>query len=157
MDDLLIGVEDPQADDVHALLDTHVAFAMDTSPLEHVHALEPDGLLDPRVTLFGARSKGALLGLGALRGINAEHAEIKSMHTLKTARGQGVGRAIVEHILEVARKVGYSRVSLETGTMEEFAPARALYEKVGFEKCRPFGNYTDNEYSMCMTIVLTSR
>jgi putative acetyltransferase len=79
------------------------------------------------------------------------------MHTLRAARGQGVGRAIVEHLLEAARKEGYRRVSLETGTMEEFAPARALYEKVGFEKCRPFGDYTDNEYSMCMTIVLTSR
>jgi len=132
----------------------HIAFAMDTSPPEHVHALEPEGLSEPGVTLFGARRSGELLGVGALRGLDAQHAEIKSMHTTRTARGQGVGRAILDHLLDTARRDGYSRVSLETGTMEEFAAARCLYEKAGFEKCAPFAKYTDNEYSTCMTILL---
>jgi putative acetyltransferase len=149
-----IGVEDPRAEDVYALLEAHIGFARATSPPEHVHALKPDGLLEPGLTLYGARSDGVLLGVGALRGIDARHAEIKSMHTSREARGRGVGRAIVDHLLEVARLEGYTRVSLETGTMKEFTPARDLYRRVGFVTCPPFGNYTDNPYSTCMTIEL---
>jgi putative acetyltransferase len=155
VDDVTIAVENPRTADVRALLETHIGFAMGTSPPEHVHALEPDGLLAPGVTLFGARRAGELLGIGALRGIDPEHAEIKSMHTAKVARGLGVGRAIVDHLLATARERGYRRVSLETGTMEEFAAARSLYESAGFERCPAFADYTDNEYSTCMTIVLT--
>jgi putative acetyltransferase len=154
MDDLTIAVEDPRAEDVYALLRAHIDFARATSPPEYVHALKPDGLLEPGLSLYGARKRGALLGVGALRGIDADHAEIKSMHTAKASRGQGVGRVIVDHLLGVARLEGYRRVSLETGTMDEFAPARALYEKVGFVTCPPFGQYTDNPYSTCMTIEL---
>jgi putative acetyltransferase len=87
-------------------------------------------------------------------GIDGDQAEIKSMHTAKASRGQGVGRGIVYHLLGVARLEGYRRVSLETGTMDEFAPARALYKSVGFVTCPPFGKYTDNPYSTCMTIEL---
>ncbi len=151
---LSVGVEDPRSEDVYALLEAHIAFAQATSPPEHVHALKPDGLLEPGLTLYGARRDGELLGVGALRGIDADHAEIKSMHTTRVARGQGVGRVVVDHLLDVARQEGYTRVSLETGTMDEFAPARALYKAVGFETCPPFENYTDNPYSTCMTIEL---
>jgi putative acetyltransferase len=153
-DDLTIAVEDPRAEDVHALLEAHIDFARATSPPEHVHALKPDGLLEPGLTLYGARRGGVLLGVGALREVNADHAEIKSMHTAKASRGQGVGRVIVDHLLGVARLECYRRVSLETGTMDEFAPARSLYERVGFVTCAPFGIYTDNPYSTCMTIEL---
>ena len=74
------------------------------------------------------------------------------MHTVAAARGQGVGRAMVTHLLALARRRGYGRVSLETGTMEAFGPARALYAGFGFEPCEPFGDYRDSPFSVCMTM-----
>jgi putative acetyltransferase len=155
--DCVIGVDDPRADDVRALLERHLAFSREVTPFGHVHALDTDGLLDPAVTFFSARRDGVLLGVGALRQLDESHAELKSMHTKETVRGQGIGRAMVEHLLGVAAERGYQRVSLETGTMDGFAPARSLYEKAGFVPCPPFANYTDNPHSACMTIAVTER
>jgi putative acetyltransferase len=152
--DLVIAVDDPRIDDVRTLLDRHLAFALEVSPPDHVHAMEVDDLVDPAVTFFSARRDCVLLGVGALKRLDESHAELKSMHTSEAARGQGVGRAIVDHLLAVAADRRYQRVSLETGTMDAFAPARSLYTKVGFEPCAPFGEYTVNPYSACMTIDL---
>jgi putative acetyltransferase len=152
--DLVIAVDDPQAGDVRALLDRHLAFAREVTPPGHVHALDHDGLVDPAVTFFGARRGGVLLGVGALKRLDDTHGELKSMHTAEEARGQGVGRAMVDHLLAVAAGRGYRRASLETGTMPAFAPARALYAAVGFVPCPPFGDYTVNPHSTCMTLQL---
>ncbi len=150
--DLVFAIDDPRADDVRALLIKHLEFARSVTPLCHVHALDVEGLLDPAVTFFSVRRGGVLLGVGALKQLDASHAELKSMHVSETARGQGVGRAMVDHLLVVAADQGYRRVSLETGTMDAFAPARGLYEKVGFVQCEPFGEYSANTDSTCMTI-----
>ena len=155
--DFVIAVDDPRADDVRLLLERHLAFSRSSSPPGHVHALDIDGLLDPAVTFFSARRDGTLLGVGALKWLDDAHAELKSMHTAEAARGQGIGRAMVDHLLTVAADHGYRRVSLETGTMDAFAPARSLYAKAGFTHCAPFGQYTDNPYSVCMTIVIDAR
>jgi putative acetyltransferase len=152
--DLVIAVDDPGADDVRALLERHLAFARDVTPPGHVHALDADGLMDPAITLFSARRAGVLLGVGALSRLDETHAELKSMHTSEDARGLGVGRALLDHILAFAAERNYRRVSLETGTMAAFAPARSLYSKRGFVPCEPFGAYTDNPISMCMTLEL---
>jgi putative acetyltransferase len=152
--DLVIAVDDPRSDDVRTLLDRHLAFAREVTPPDHVHAMAIDGLIGPAVTFFSARRDGVLLGVGALKRLDETHAELKSMHTGEAARGQGVGRAIVDHLLAVAADRSYQRVSLETGTGDAFAPARSLYTKVGFEPCAPFGEYTVNPYSACMTIDL---
>lgn len=152
--DLSIATEDPRNADVTALLETHLAFAHEVTPAGHVHALGVEGLLHPAVTFFGARAEGRLVGVGALRELDPSHGEIKSMHTHRSARGLGVGAAIVDHLLATARARGYSRVSLETGTMEAFAPARALYQRMGFAPCPPFADYTDNPFSTCMTLEL---
>ena len=154
--DLIIAVADPNADDVRALLDRHLSFARGESPPEHVHALASKAWADPGLTLFGARRDGELLGVGAIRRLDDTHAELKAMHTLAQARGQGVGQAMLSHLLRVAGARGYQRVSLETGTMDAFAAARALYRKAGFRPCPPFGPYTVNPYSVCMTLVLDS-
>ena len=92
------------------------------------------------------------LAVGALKELDADHAEVKSMHTVEAARGQGIGRAMVDHLIAVARERGFRRVSLETGTGPVFAPARALYAGAGFEPCEPFGDYrrTDNNFYMTM-------
>ncbi len=151
---LLIAADDPRAPDVASLLERHLAFARATSPPEHVHALGIEGLIDPAVVFFSARDDGTVVGVGAIKRLDDRHAELKSMHTASEERGRGVGRAMVEHLLGYARTQGYGRVSLETGTMEEFAPARALYARAGFEPCAPFGAYTVNPYSTCMTLRL---
>lgn len=117
-----------------------------------VHALGVEGLVDPAVTFFSARLDGVLVGVGALKELDEAHAELKSLHTVEGARGQGVGRALVEHLLSVAAARNYRRVSLETGTMEAFAPARSLYASVGFRPCAPFGDYASSTTSACMTI-----
>jgi len=154
--ELAIAVEDPQATDVGAVLARHLMVMQENTPPAHVHALPADGLRDPAVTLFGARRAGELLGVGALRRLDTAHAELKSMHTLAEARGQGVGRAMLNHLLYFAATSGYERVSLETGTMAAFEPARRMYESAGFRPCSPFGEYTVNPYSVCMTLALDS-
>jgi putative acetyltransferase len=151
---LAIAADDPSADDVRALLEQHLAFARDVTPPEGVHALGVDGLVDPGVTFFGARLDGQLVGVGALKQLDESHAELKSLHTAEAARGQGVGRALVEHLLSVAVDRNCQRVSLETGIMEAFAPARSLYAQVGFSPCAPFGDYVSSPTSACMTIEL---
>lgn len=153
-DALVIEADDPDAPDVRALLDRHLAFAHGNSPPEDVHALDSRGLQAADVTFFSARADGVLLGVGALRRLDPAHAEVKSMHTAEAARGKGVGRAMLEHLLAVARSRGCRRVSLETGTMAAFAPARALYVSAGFRPCEPFGPYFRSPNSVCMTLAL---
>ena len=155
--DTVITEGDPRSPDVRALLERHLAFAHDVTPEGHVHALDVERLVDPSITFFAARQDGTLLGVGALRELDAAHGEIKSMHTVDAARGQGVGRAMVDHLVALARRRGYERVSLETGTYDAFAPARALYAATGFVVCPPFGDYTANPHSVCMTLALTDR
>jgi putative acetyltransferase len=150
----VISTDDPRADDVRALLERHLAFANATSAPEDVHALDIDALLDPAISFFGYRVEGELLGVGALKRLDDEHAEIKSMHTAEAARGRGIARAIVDQLLRVARERGYRRVSLETGAGPAFVPARSLYASVGFTECEPFADYPASPNSVHMTRLL---
>src|SRR2546428_6246404 len=151
---VVFAFDDPRVDAGRALLKGPRAFSRAVPPPGHWHALEIDGLLDPAVTFFSARRDGVLVGIEALKRLDDSHAEVKSMHTSDAARGQGVGRAMIDHLLAVAAARNYQRVSLETGTMDAFAPARSLYTKVGFITCEPFGEYTTNPYSTCMTMTI---
>jgi putative acetyltransferase len=151
-----ISRDDPRADDVRALLARHLAHARATTAPEDVYALDVDALADPTVTFFSYRREGELLAVGALKRLDARHAEIKSMHTAEAARGQGIGRAIVDHLLATARARGYRTVSLETGSGPAFAPARRLYAAAGFTPCGPFGNYRPSPNSAYMRIELGS-
>ncbi len=152
--EIVIAVDDPRADDIRGLLATHLLFAREESPPEDVHALDIDGLTDPAVAFYSARRGGVLLGIGALKRIDAFHAEIKSMHTSAAARRQGIGQAMVQRLVASAVDQGYRRVSLETGSMDAFAPARRLYERVGFVPCPPFAHYPDSVNSAYMTMSL---
>jgi putative acetyltransferase len=153
----VIAIDDPLASDVRALLTGHLVWARSLTPPEDAHALDVDGLLDPRVTLFSYRRDGRLLGVGALKMLDSGHAEVKSMHTAAAARGQGVARALLSHLLEEAQARGVTRVSLETGSMAAFAPARALYASAGFELCEPFGDYRPSPNSTYMTLELARK
>lgn len=151
---MTIAIEDPHSDDVRALAAHHLAFARAVTPPENTHALDHAGLLDPALTLFGYRVHGELLAIGALRHLDDGHVEVKSMHTAEQARGRGIGRAMLDHLLGVARELGYTRVSLETGTTEAFASARSLYLSSGFEPTGPFGDYAPSTNNVFMTRAL---
>lgn len=151
MPDGEIAVDDPRAGDVRELLAAHLEFARGASPPQAVFALDVTGLLDPAVTFYSFRFEGELLGIGAIKDHNEQTCELKSMHTARAARGRGVGRAMLDHLLGVARARGYLTVCLETGSMAEFGPARALYRAAGFRPCGPFGGYPATPYSTFMS------
>lgn len=153
---MTIGPDDPTAPDVQALLERHLDFARRHSPPEDVHALDTAGLTAPTISFFSAREDGRLLGVGALKQLTGDHVEIKSMHTAAAARTRGVGRAMLEHLLAEARSRGCRRVSLETGSMAAFAPARALYESAGFSPCGPFEGYSASRNSTYLTLEVSS-
>jgi putative acetyltransferase len=153
---VVVAREDPRVDDVRALLERHVSFARRHSPPEDTHALGTAELLDPAISFFSCRLDGELLAVGGIKRLDAEHAEIKSMHTSEAARRRGLGRAMVDHLIAVAAEAGYTRLSLETGAMEAFAPARSLYAGAGFVECEPFGNYVPSRNSVFMTMALPS-
>ena len=116
-----------------------------------MYALDASKLFSPDITVFGARIDGELVGAGAMRKLDAHHAELKSMHTLAKSRGSGVGKAMVTHIENFARISGIKRISLETGTSEAFKPARELYNSLGYINSEAFGDYVLSADNMCMT------
>ena len=155
MSGFTISQVDPRESDVNELLRQHWDFTAEVTPPEHIHALDLDGLLDPSVALFALREHGRLLGVGALKTLDARHVEIKSMHTAASARGKGVGRTLLAHLLEVARSNGAERASLETGIQEAFRPAISLYADAGFTFCEAFAGYVANSNSVFMTLRLS--
>lgn len=136
------------------LLSSHLGFAQSHVPLRDRHALDADSLADAAIEFYALRIDGELLAVGALRTLDDRHAEIKSMHTAEAARGRGLGRAMLDHLLAVARERGFRRVSLETGSMAAFAPARSLYTSAGFTLCGPFGDYPASDNKTFMTLEL---
>ena len=152
--DLEIDVDDPRRAPVADLLATHLGFSRAATPREYSFALDVERLADPEVTFFSARRGTVVAGVAALKRIDDSSAELKSMHTREEERGRGVARALVSHILGFARQVGYERVSLETGTTDEFLPARSLYASMGFMPCEPFGDYQASLYNTFLSIRL---
>jgi putative acetyltransferase len=146
-----IAADDPRADDVRALLGAHLALMNEVSPPEDVHALDVDALARPSIAFVSYRVDGELLGVGALKDLGDGHGELKSMHTAEAARGRGVARALVDHLVGLATTREMTRLSLETGTQDEFGPARSLYAGAGFAECGPFGDYALSPWSTFMT------
>lgn len=157
MNELDIAIAEPTIDDVRALAEHHLKFGRSHSPPQDVHALEVDGLLDPAVTLFSVRCRGELVAIGALKQLDDQHAELKTMHTAEHVRGLGIGRAMLDYLLTVARERGFERVSLETGVQDAFAPARSLYLSAGFVPCEPFGDYRRSPNSTYMTMRISGQ
>ena len=149
-----IEIDDPARADVTALLAEHLADMHATSPAESVHALDVTGLKVPGLSFWTARLDGVLLGCAAIKELDAQHGEVKSMRTSTAARGTGVGSALLAHLLGVARGRGYRRLSLETGTQDYFLPARTLYAAHGFVACGPFADYAEDPYSAFFTLEL---
>ncbi len=154
MNNFTIKPDNLQGSQIRALLKRHLDEMSAASPPESVHALDLEGLRAPEITFWSIWEGDQLLGSGALKQLDAEHGEIKSMHVHSDARGKGVADKMLNHILDTARARCYTRLSLETGSMKEFAPARKLYEKYGFTQCPVFGDYQPDVNSICMTKVL---
>lgn len=138
-------------EDVRNLLDQHFSEMRAGSPPDACHVLPIDGLRAPEIRFFSLREDGRLLGCGALKRLEPGHGEIKSMRTADAARGRGIGKALLDHIVASARAEGISRLSLETGSTEQFAAALRLYEREGFEPCEPFGGYADTPFTRFFT------
>jgi len=147
----VITIEESLTDELAQILQAHWLFCTSSTPIEHVYALDASKLFSPDITVFGARIDGELVGVGAIRKLDAHHAELKSMHTLAEFRGSGVGKAMVAHIEQFAQSSGIKRMSLETGTNEAFKPARELYNTLGYNSSDAFGDYVLSEDNMCMT------
>jgi putative acetyltransferase len=149
-----IQPDDPSRPDVFALLEEHLRNMHELSPPESVHALDVSGLQRPEITFWSVREEGILLGCGALKELDREHGEVKSMRTPQSFRRRGAGRAVLVHIIEEGRRRGYKRLSLETGAGEAFRPALRLYESLGFRYCGPFADYRTDPHSVFMTLDL---
>jgi putative acetyltransferase len=142
------GLSDPQ---VVQLLSVHLSTARAQTAPESAHALDLSGLQAPEISFWSAWEQGQLLAVGALKRLSATHGEVKSMHTAEAARGRGIGSAMLRHIIDVARKSGMTRLSLETGSPAYFKPARALYTRHGFVVCAPFDTYRPDPNSIFFT------
>jgi putative acetyltransferase len=140
--------------DVIALLDLHVRTAHENSPPGSAFALDLSGLRDPAVTVWSAWNSETLLGLGALKALEPGHGEVKSMRTAPGQLRKGVAAAMLTHLIGEARARGWTRLSLETGTNDAFAPARALYERAGFERAGAFGDYKLTDFNQCYSLSL---
>ena len=137
--------------DVHALLAQHYAEMTAGTPPSACHVMPVDALADPAIRFFTVRGDGALLGCGALKRLGGDHGEIKSMRTADAALGRGVGSAMLDHLRSVARQMGMTRLSLETGNSATFAAANRLYQREGFEPCGPFGGYRRTDFTTFYT------
>ena len=136
------------------LIEEHLQSMQAASPPESVHALDPGELQADDITFYAAWDDGELLGCGALKELDANHGEIKSMRTVAAHLRKGVAAAILEHIISEARTRGYVRLSLETGSGGPFDAALRFYEHHGFEYCPPFADYVVDPFSRFMTLRL---
>ena len=149
-----IELDDLTRPEIAELLKEHMAHMFLVTPRESVHALPIEGLRSPDITFWSVWENGALLGCGALKELDPQHGEIKSMRTASAHLRKGVARAVVQHIIAEAKRRGYRRLSLETGSMAAFEPARQLYAACGFTYCPPFADYVNDPNSVFMTMEL---
>ena len=136
--------------EIYQLLQEHLQSMLLHSPPESVHALDIEALRKPEITFWTVWESGELLGCGALKELDSQHGEIKSMRTSALQLRKGVARNLLNHILEESKRRSYRRLSIETGSMEAFEPARTLYANFGFTYCEPFADYVEDPNSVFM-------
>lgn len=144
----------PGAPEVSNLIATHLELMRASSPACSVHAMTAERLTASGARFFAIFAAGEAVAMGAIAVIEPGHGELKSMHVRQSMRGQGLAGVMLAHLLSTAREMGLIRVSLETGSQEAFAPARAFYGRSGFDTCLPFAGYTPDPNSVFMTRVL---
>jgi putative acetyltransferase len=142
------GLDRPE---VVQLLHEHLQSTALLFPPESDHTLDVDALRKPDITFWSVWEGSELMGCGALKELDPHHGEIKSMRTASDHQRKGVAAMLIQHIVGEAKRRAYQRLSLETGSMEAFAPARLLYASFGFKPCGPFADYVEDPYSVFMT------
>ncbi len=142
---------------IAAFLEEHMRDMRSVSPPESTHALDLAGLRKPEITFWTVRQEGRIAGCCALKQLDPYHGEVKSMRTSHALRRRGIAARLLEHLIREASARGYHRLSLETGAMDFFEPARSLYRKFGFEPCAPFSNYKEDPNSIFLTKILAPR
>jgi putative acetyltransferase len=147
-------VDDLSGREIAEFLDEHVRQMREITPLESKYALDLDGLRQPEITFWSVVDGDTLVGCGALKRLDAAHAEVKSMRTAPARQRSGVASLLLAHIVSEARRMGFARLSLETGTADFFQSARNLYEKFGFAYCEPFAEYEPGPHNVFMTRAL---
>ena len=147
---LTIRVDDLSGEPARSLIARHLAGMRANSPLESVHALDIDALRGPDITFWSVWVADEIAGCGALKRLDAQRGEIKSMRVADKFLGRGVGRALLEHLMGEARSRGMQSLWLETGSTDAFIPALRLYESAGFKRCEPFDGYIDDPFSVFM-------
>ena len=151
---MLIKLDNLQGPEIAQLLEEHIQDMRSVSPPESKHALDLEGLRKPEITFWTIWEGEQLAGCGAIKQLDAHHAEVKSMRTAPAFRRRGIARQMLEHIINEAQQRNYQRLSLETGSMPFFEPARQLYASFGFQFCGPFAGYKEDPYSVFMTLEL---
>ncbi|MDP9829977.1 putative acetyltransferase [Kineosporia succinea] len=151
---VLISLDDLSDPQVVALLEGHVAQMREVSPPESVHALDVEALRAPAITFWAARDGDEVVGCVALKRLDDDHVELKSMRTLPSRLRQGIAGQLLRHAVNEAREAGYKRISLETGSEDFFEPARSLYARYGFLQAEPFADYTHDPNSAYFTLQL---
>lgn len=146
-----IKIDHLSGSEIAEFLEEHIREMQSVSPPESKHALDLAGLRKPKITFWTVWDGYRLIGCGAIKELDANHAEIKSMRTTASYRGKGVASMLLQHILNEAKLRGYRRISLETGSMPFFEPVRNLYAKYGFKNCKPFSTYKEDPNSVFMT------
>ena len=154
MPNFTIKLDDLMSPQIAELLADHLREMNEHSPPDSVHALDLENLRRPEITFWSIWDGEELVGCGALKELDEKHAEIKSMSTDPKYRGRGAGKLMLRHILDQVKQRGYQRLSLETGSMAAFEPARRLYAAHGFTPCGPFADYTLDPHSVFMTLEL---
>lgn len=145
-----IKIDDLSGNEVAVLISEHLQGMTEHSPPESIHALDLSQLKKPDITFWSAWEGDDLLGCGALKELDPQHGEIKSMRTSSAHLRKGVARRLLQHIIDTAKERGYKRLSLETGSMDAFEPAKRLYESFGFQYCKPFSDYVEDPNSIFM-------
>lgn len=146
-----LRVDDLTSPEIIEFLHEHLRSLAEVTPPESRHALNLEELRNPTVTFWSIWEESELVGCGALKELDLEHGEIKSMRTSKAQLRKGVASRILEHIIAEAKLRGYRRLSLETGAVSYFTPAHRLYRKFGFTECQPFNGYVEGPNSVFMT------
>ena len=145
-----IRLDDLNSVKIADFLKEHIREMKAVSPPESKHALDLAGLKQPEITFWTVWDADRIIGCGAIKELSTEQAEIKSMRTKDSYRRKGVASMLLQHILNEAKQRSYHRISLETGSMPFFEPARNLYRKYGFKDCSPFANYKEDPNSVFM-------
>jgi putative acetyltransferase len=151
-----IAIDDLSGPEIAVFLDEHIRDMRAVSPPGSKHALDLDGLRKPEITFWILRLSGQIAACCALKELDPHHGEIKSMRTSDAFRRRGAATRLLEHVIQAAGSRGYTRLSLETGAMHFFEPARTLYRKFGFVSCAPFAAYKDDPNSVFLTKTLLS-